>query len=144
MIARDTGKTAMTRDEVRELIDGAGTVDPNNHFAEDTKRWPLWARIVVWSCWRNPTGNLRFVRPFGFRIQPEHVISIGTFDHPDELQTLKGFRWYYAAHGFYTGLWWRFPWFSVRIGWKIYPADIKGVTDYRSKGCGFALQFQGK
>lgn len=125
-------------------IDGLGTIDPDNNWKSRTINWSEFRRIVIWSCWRNPTGNLRFCRPFGFLIDPARVRSVGNFRHPDELDELTGFRWYYARHGLYSGLWLRFSKFTFRIGWKIYPADIHGVTDYRAKGCGFALQIKGR
>jgi hypothetical protein len=128
-------------------IDGAATIDPNNHFAERTKDWPLWRRIVIWSAWRNPTGNERFIRPFGFIINPKRVHWIGNSLDPraDALRPIRStVLWYYASHGFYGGLWLVVGRVHFRIGWKIYPTDALGVSpdDYRSKGCGFALQLQ--
>lgn len=34
---------------------------------------PEWFRILYWSAHRNPTNNLRFIRPFGLKPQPEKV-----------------------------------------------------------------------
>lgn len=95
--------------------------------------WSIWRTIVVWSAWRNPIGNLRFVKPFGFIIEPKKI----------QYWERNGvhFAWYFVRHGAYTGAWVSFRNKELKIGWNLRPTDAIGVlaNDYRSKGCGFKL-----
>jgi hypothetical protein len=139
-------------------IDGLRGGDPAQAWwLEETKNAPDRWRIIKWSCWRNPMGNLRFIPPFGFIVNPQRVDYIGNSVDPDrDYDTRPGIYWYFAWHGLYTGVWgivpdfdlfkWKRCHLQIRIGWKIIPRDLLGIspTDYRSKGCGFACQFQVK
>lgn len=112
-------------------IDGLrGNLFSNGEWREHTKGWSAWRRILVWSAWRNPVGNLRFVRPFGFFIDPARVRSIAT---P---------RGYLAWCGPYCGVRLTIAGITALVGWKIRPQDSQGLVDddYRRKGCGFAFQ----
>jgi hypothetical protein len=129
-------------------IDGLRGGSPDQYaWAEQTKNDSAAWRILKWSCWRNPIGNLRFVRPFGFQIIPSKVNWIGNTADPDrDYEWRPDTYWYFAWHGLYTGAWIIYRGYQLRIGWKILPCDAVGVSpeDYRSKGCGFALQLQRK
>jgi hypothetical protein len=123
---------------------------------------PPWKRALVWSAWRNPVNNLRFVWPFGIQIDPPRVRVRGnTVLSPDEdeaqefeaaefedREPVRRVLWSYTWQGPFAGLWIRWPRGArahgqFRIGWKLIPRDARGVydADYRSKGCPFGLQF---
>lgn len=116
------------------------------------REWPEWKRAFVWSAWRNPINALRFVYPFGIKLVPGLIQFRGNVqDSPQDDDAREGvyrFRWCYAWQSVYAGLWIRWPYrdgyAQFRIGYKVLPKDARGVpdSDYRSKGCGFGLQFQ--
>lgn len=111
---------------------------------------PTWKRAFVWSAWRNPVNNLRFVWPFGIRIEPERVRTWSNCPNsPDEDWTGRGVLWSYTWQGVFSGLWVRWPYRGghgqLRIGWKLIPRDARMAppeTDHRSVACGFGLQLQ--
>lgn len=126
-------------------IDGSRGGDPaQSWWLKRTDGYAEKTRIFVWSAWRNPVGNLRFVRPFGFLIDPAKVNFVGNSIDPEESHRLDPSKsyWYFAWCGLYSGLWVIVFGIQLRIGWKILPRDAKGLApdDYRRHGCGFALQ----
>lgn len=128
----------------------------------------LGKQIIYWSCQRNPVNNLRITPWLSCKINPEKVKFIGNFtvDHSafrfvpysnceldryfaeEEVRLFdtKIPQWFFAWHGIYSNFYWQFKlkgklrrfW----IGWKIMPKDIYGVSTYRSRGSGFALQWK--
>lgn len=91
-------------------------------------------------------------------------VSDDLFEQPlirlmDEFDTKKP-QWWFAWQGVYSNFFWQFKMpFTLKvpftklgynkgdlmrfwIGWKIYPTDIYGITEYRMRGAGFALQFK--
>lgn len=111
--------------------------------------WPVWLRAFVWCAWRNPVNGLRFVYPFGIRVDPERIRARSNCPNsPQDDWTGDRVLWSYVWQGPFAGFWIRWPWRSghaqFRIGWKLLPRDVRGVpdTDYRSRGCGFGLQLQ--
>lgn len=116
-------------------------------YALENPKWSQRWRAFVWSAWRNPTCNLRFIKPFGFLIDPAKVHYVGNCMDPDaSFKAQPGTYWYFAWHGLYTGFWLIYRGWQFRIGWKVIPKDIHGLApdDYRRKGCGTALQLQRK
>lgn len=113
---------------------------------------PAWKRAFVWSAWRNPVNNLRFIYPFGITIDPARIRWRGNVvDSPlddDRNEGVFRFRWSYTWQGIFAGFWLRAPVggrvLNFRCGYKLVPKDARGVPDYdyRSKGCGFGLQLQ--
>lgn len=126
----------------------------------------LFLQIIYWSCLRNPTNNLRIVPYLSCKINPLNVRFIGSFGNctsfedwirlftpmhdPSEEQIsiakydTKVPQWFFCWQGIYSNFYWQYMlngnlrrfW----IGWKIFPTDIYGVTEYRKFGAGFALQ----
>lgn len=120
----------------------------------------MFLRIVSWSANRNPTNNLRLVPYLSFILDKDKVGYVGevggmSVKSPDDNSRdyiLNRFdtnenQWYFAWHGAYTGWYWvnDFGFLGKRrvfIGWKLYPTDVGGVTEYRKNGVGFAMQFK--
>lgn len=107
-------------------------------------------QILYWSCWRNPVNNLRYVPYLSVKINPLHVRYWGSFgSHPGvaDLYDKNDLSfWYYCWHGVYSNfrihfkfIKWRFRFW---IGWKVFPGDVHGVSEYRKKSAGFAIQFK--
>jgi len=117
-------------------------------YAQENPTWSQRWRAFVWSAWRNPTCNLRFMTPFGFLIDPRRVRYVGNTLDPDAdyLKDPSRTLYYFAWCGWYSGFWLIYRGFQLRVGWKIIPKDKDGLaaTDYRRKGCGAALQLQKK
>ncbi len=131
-------------------------------IANDTywKAPNMFLQIVYWSCLRNPVNNLRIVKFLSCHIKPEKVKFVGSFGHtPSVLMKdnpviadsiyqydTKIPQWFFAWQDFYSTFYWQFRFFKKLyrfwIGWKIYPTDIYGVTEYRKFGAGFTLQFK--
>lgn len=126
-------------------IDGLRGGSPDNYWWRDkTEDVSLEWRILWWSCWRNPVNNLRFVRPFGFVIDPDMIEFRGNSVDPRASYALERRNWWaFTWHGIYAGLWVIYRGYKFRIGWNILPKDRDGMSedDYRSKGAGFKLQF---
>lgn len=122
-------------------VDGLRDNDyANGPWRERTKSWPRWLRVIAWSAFRNPVGNLRFVHPFGFYIDPKRVTWSGVYA-PDNTPS-NGGGWAFTTCGIYSGLWLIKGKYQLRVGWKLKPEDANGLRqdDYRRKGCGFAFQ----
>jgi hypothetical protein len=141
-------------------------------IANDTywKAPNMFQQIVYWSCIRNSTNNVRFVPYLNVMIDPAKVGFRGTIDTGEQWWTFehipgeeipkegsvdwseiklfdtKCVQWFFAWQGFYSCWYWQFLFRgSMRrlwIGWKIYPTDIYGVTEYRKNGAGFGIQFK--
>lgn len=111
-------------------------------------------RIVSWSAIRNSTNNLRLVPWLSVQIDPKKVCFFGSFinwndtkySYSEEKDLINKYdtkipQWFFCWQGFYSCFYWQFG--NLRrfwIGWKIYPTDIYGVTEYRKNGAGFATQ----
>lgn len=107
----------------------------------------LWKQIIYWSCLRNPVNNLRIVPILSCQIEPSKVRFVGSFTGQDIYKyDTKIPHWFFAWQGLYSNLYIHFMLGGklrrLWIGWKIFPTDIYGVTPYRAKGAGFALQFK--
>lgn len=112
----------------------------------------MFMRIVYWSCFRNPVNNLRIVPYLSCKIDPERVDFRGSFGGRESSEVAirtydtKVPQWFYCWQGLYSNFYWQFNAFGklwrLWIGWKIYPTDIYGVTEYRKLGAGFATQFK--
>jgi hypothetical protein len=110
-------------------------------------------QIVYWTALRNPTNNLRYVPHISCKINPKKVGFIGSFGsssfhyHETLLKyDTKVPQWFFAWQGLYSNF---YVQFNLRgklrrfwIGWKIFPTDIYGVTEYRKHGAGFATQWK--
>lgn len=141
-------------------------------IANDTyvKFESMFMRILYWSCFRNPVNNLRIAPYLSCKINPRDVRFIGSFGRCTKEISWHAYhlckdlnpegkfyrdimkydtkvpQWYFAWHGFYSCFYWTFMFRGqlrrLWIGWKIYPTDIYGVTEYRKYGAGFATQFK--
>lgn len=141
-------------------------------IANDTywKAPNMFLQIVYWSCLRNSTNNVRYVPYLNVMIDPKKIgfyggIDCGTYDWVVEHQPgdgvptvgstdwadLKLFdtkcvQWFFAWQGIYSCWYWQFLFKGTMrrfwIGWKIYPTDVYGVTEYRKDGAGFGIQFK--
>lgn len=136
-------------------------------IANDTyyKAPNMFLQILYWSCVRNPTNNLRIVPILSCNIDPSKVDFIGNFGSKKQLFALSKLfnqpettkeiinkydtkvpQWFFAWQGLYSNFYWQFMMrghlWRFWIGWKIYPTDVYGVTEYRKFGAGFALQFK--
>jgi len=131
-------------------------IDGSPAFIVAHRHVPHWARVVLWSAWRNPVNNLRFVWPFGIRIESARVRAAGNCADADEWDGTRTL-WSYAWQGPFAGVhirtrffadrkvaitWrriWRVPlpvrvqliqwrsYFNARIGWKLKPRDAAFV-----------------
>jgi hypothetical protein len=107
----------------------------------------MFMRIVYWSAFRNPVNNLRITPILSVMISKDKVFYIGSLPG-DQIRSYdtKIPQWFFAWQGMYSNFYWQFNLFGELrrfwIGWKIYPTDIFGVTEYRKRGAGFALQFK--
>lgn len=121
-------------------------------FQEKYVKWPRWGAFV-WSALRNPSNNLRFVKGLSLKIEPRLVQYVGNdLDPPKRLplneQPPKGnVRWSFTWQGPYAGWVYRKQLtadrhFQIRLGWKLLPKDMYGVSDddYRELKCGFGTQ----
>lgn len=116
-----------------------------------TAGWPEWLVLFWWTAIRNPTNNLRFIKPFGFTLKPQdyydltEVEDIGNAESPHETWPGK-WKWFFARYRGYTALYVAYSNVRFRIGWNIYPSDLayRNYFDdaYRTKGIGFKLQLQ--
>jgi hypothetical protein len=102
-------------------------------------------QIIYWSCWRNPVNNLRITPILSCKIEPWRVGYEGNLKNLYQYDT-KIPQWFFAWHGVYTNFYWQFMFKGKLrrfwIGWKIFPTDIYGVTEYRRHGAGFAVQLK--
>jgi hypothetical protein len=80
-------------------------------------------RIYEWSGLRNTVNNLRFVPPFGFKINPAKVKYIGTANS----ENAKG--WFVCWHGVYASWHYLSPKWSISIGWRVQPCDAIKIFD---------------
>lgn len=108
---------------------------------------PFWFRILYWTAFRNPVNNLRYVPWISCSVKPDKIKYIGTFDLPQiKLYDTKVPQWFFCWQGLYSCFYWQFyigkQLYRIWVGWKLYPTDIFGVTEYRKHGAGFANQFK--
>jgi len=120
----------------------------NSKWTNAHQNWPQWRRALVWCAWRNPVDAMRFVWPFGIRIQPWRIRVRGNcLNSPQDDWLGDRALWSYVTQGVFAGFWIRVPhvrgrYAEFRIGWRLLPRDARGVPadDGRLAGCGFALQ----
>jgi len=109
---------------------------------------------LLWSAWRNPTNNFRFVPVLNPVIEPRRIRFVGNTDDPHPSYTVEDTAkpgdvdWAFTWQGIYSGLIWRWQITAsrhcqFRIGWKLLPRDRFGVPDWdhRRVRCGFGFQF---
>ena len=104
---------------------------------------PTFWRTVYWNAVRNK-GNLRFIEPFGFTVNPR-LVSFHCNNHNLylPLPATGRFFWSLTWQGLYSGFW--FVWRGViqlRIGWTLVPDDLMQYNpqDLRQRFCGFSFQ----
>lgn len=93
---------------------------------------------------RNPVENLRYLPILGFRPDVARIRARGNCNvTPDYDGPLTGLRWSYVWQGAYAGLWLRMParW-AFRIGWKLIPADVRGISQFDGRAPGMPFAFQ--
>lgn len=127
---------------------------------------PFWFRILYWTAFRNPVNNLRYISGLNCKVNPFKIWYTGTFgalnsnlhrdvlrlnQHLGSAQILRKYdtkvpQWFFCWQGIYSCFYWQFyigsQLYRLWIGWKLYPTDIFGVTEYRKHGAGFANQFK--
>lgn len=121
-------------------------------WQEKYAKYPRWGAFV-WSAWRNPSNNLRFVKGVSLKIDPTKIGFKGNASDPpkrlplDAQPPVGDVKWSFTWQGLYTGLVWRKQLtktrhFQIRLGWKLLPKDAEGVSDddYRKLSCGFGTQ----
>lgn len=98
--------------------------------------WSPVKQAIMWSAFRNPFNNMRFVKGLNPVITPTMI------------QSVSGDSWDYTWQGVFSGFRW-FPQFKGNtyrfwLGWKLKPEDRFGLadTDFRKYGVGFAVQFK--
>ena len=96
---------------------------------------------------RNPVTNLRFLPGFGFTMAGRTFTSIANCSTtPDIDPVAKGWTYALTYSGIYAGLWLRRSLYgktlTIRLGWKLVPADVRHVSpiDGRYAGVPFAAQ----
>lgn len=134
--------------------DGIDGAHEQNWIAKDIQ--PLWKCIFLWSAWRNPVGNLRFVPGIHPKPDPKRIRYVGNSLDPAvdlDMRRTEGIErrtplWCYASQGLFAGFWIIWPFsstrhFRLRVGWKILGKDaVRGIVDdYRQFFYPFALQF---
>lgn len=94
-------------------IDGdplrAGNIGIKNvNWFQDTKAWPQWRRIFVWSAWRNSVNNLRFTA-----IGRSPVYDVNPVDNFNKAFLTNGIK-FWAQYPLSKGAPYRVLW----LGWK--------------------------
>lgn len=128
-----------------------GVTGPGWFHAEHQSKSDRWLAFI-WSAWRNPTNNLRFVPLLSFVIDPDRIQFVGNADDPadhiDGYEPGQRVQWAYTWQGAYAGLVWRWQitperHAQIRIGWKLLPRDRFGLPDwdFRRVRCPFGIQF---
>lgn len=123
---------------------------------DDRVSGDLTKQVFLWSAWRNPVNNLRYVPVLHPKPDVKRIKWIG--NSLDCHESLKARRedglgygkpfWLYAWQNAYAQFWIIWPLtkdrhFRLRIGWKVLPRDFLAgaVTDYRKIRYPFGLQF---
>jgi hypothetical protein len=114
-----------------------------------------WKEVFLWSAWRNPVNNLRFVPVIHPVPDPQRVGYAGNSLDPSADLNARRYEgsdrrtpfWCYAWQGVFAGFWIIWPFastrhFRFRLGWKILPRDaVRGVVDdYRRFRYPFGIQ----
>ena len=110
--------------------------------------WNDRRQALMWSAFRNPTNNLRFVPGINPRIVASRVHYRGSYD-PDGDAVVSGrpayaLTWQRLFAGFYAVVPFRGSLYRFWWGWKLRPRDRAGIApgDYRYPRCGFATQLK--
>jgi len=98
-------------------IDGIVPISDQEWWITQTARLTPQERIFHWSALRNSVNNLRFCRPFAFKIVPAKVRSIGTANSENAT------GWFVAWSGPYFALYYARGSVRISIGWRIQPCD---------------------
>lgn len=110
--------------------------------------WSFFFRAWMWSAVRNPVNNLRFIPFLNCKIDPAKVKWIGSLGQNAQLYEPNEKRtyWFFCWCGWYSNLrrlyLHRGRLKEFWIGWRIWPNDIHGVTEYRKHSAGFTLQWR--
>ncbi len=110
--------------------------------------WSESKQALMWSAFRNPTNNMRFIPIVNPRLRASRIRYRGEYDPETAAKQTGRVAYSFAWQGIYAGLYvivpirgrlYRFWW-----GWKIRPRDTAGIaiTDYRYPRCGFATQLK--
>ena len=110
--------------------------------------WSESKQALMWSAFRNPTNNMRFIQIVNPRLRASRIRYRGEYDPETAAKQTGRVAYSFAWQGIYAGLYvivpirgrlYRFWW-----GWKIRPRDTAGIaiTDYRYPRCGFATQLK--
>jgi hypothetical protein len=119
-----------------------------------------------WTLVRNPANGLRFMPSLSCRVEPAQIRFVGSIlncpdadwnwllvTQPDLYKTrimqydTKTPQWFLCWQGWYSCIY--IQYFDRNlvlkrfwIGWKVFPTDVYGVTEYRKFGAGFATQWK--
>lgn len=110
--------------------------------------WPEWKRALMWSAFRNPTNNMRFIPVINPRLRASRIHYLGAYDTEAQAKSTGRIAWSFTWQGLYSGLYVIIPIGRkfVRFWWgtKLRPRDTAGIaiTDYRYPRCGFATQLK--
>jgi len=111
-----------------------------------TTRTALWSPLkiaVAWSANRNPTNNLRFIKPFGFDPNGTQRQAGRRDEWGSAWTAYDPNSWFFVRSGLYTAFYFARWGLKFRIGWNIEPRDCYfPVEGYRAKGAGFKLQLK--
>lgn len=129
----------------------------NNMYSRHSN---MFLRICSWYN-RNPVNNLRITPYLSCKVEPSKINFIGSFadskDAPSNINEIwfkshimqydtKVPQYFLCWQGLYSCFYWQFEMGGklrrLWLGWKLYPTDIYGVTEYRKLGAGFATQFK--
>lgn len=109
-------------------------------WADETEDCSPRGRIFLWSAWRNPVNNIRYVPVLNPHFNSCQIRYIGT-DH----EPVAGERgWFYIWQGLYSAFRLETGRRRVWVGWKFRPEDVNGVDpmDTRLPRADFALQWK--
>lgn len=122
-------------------VDGLRGGDPAQHWwSERTAGWSDARRIFVWSAFRNPVNNLRYIPLLNPKFEPARIRFVG-LDH--EMRDGEG-GWFFVWQGLYSGVRFETKTWRFWIGYKFRPEDRFGVdpADTRLPLCDFACQLK--
>ena len=110
--------------------------------------WSETRCAIMWSAFRNPTNNMRFIPVINPRLRASRVHYRGAYDTEAIAKSTGRLAWSYTWQGLYSSLYVIVPLrgrlYRLWWGWKIRPRDTAGIaiTDYRYPRCGFATQLK--
>ena len=119
----------------------------SKQYAERYPAWSTLRRGFTWSAIRNSTNNLRFLPILSLQIDPKKIKYIGNLSQAVDYESKTSEYWYFCWHGPYSCYRTQYrrkdKLIEFWIGWKLWPADIHGVSQsVRRHGAGFAMQWR--